>query len=37
VFGGPARLLFHGVRPVKAGSDPLFGPFRYNLTFRCAR
>jgi alkylated DNA repair protein (DNA oxidative demethylase) len=37
VFGGPARLLFHGVRPVKAGSDPFFGPFRYNLTFRCAR
>jgi alkylated DNA repair protein (DNA oxidative demethylase) len=37
VFGGPARLLFHGVRPVKAGSDPLFGPFRYNLTFRRAR
>jgi alkylated DNA repair protein (DNA oxidative demethylase) len=37
VFGGPARLLFHGVRPVKAASDPLFGPFRYNLTFRRAR
>jgi alkylated DNA repair protein (DNA oxidative demethylase) len=37
VFGGPARLLFHGVRPVKAGLDPLFGPFRYNLTFRRAR
>ena len=37
VFGGPARLLFHGVRPVKAGVDPLFGPFRYNLTFRRAR
>jgi alkylated DNA repair protein (DNA oxidative demethylase) len=37
VFGGPARLLFHGVRPVKAGTDTLFGPFRYNLTFRRAR
>jgi alkylated DNA repair protein (DNA oxidative demethylase) len=37
VFGGPARLLYHGVRPVKAGHDPLFGPFRYNLTFRRAR
>ena len=37
VFGGPSRLLFHGVRPVKAGDDPLFGPFRYNLTFRRAR
>ncbi|HTI02833.1 MAG TPA: DNA oxidative demethylase AlkB [Acidisoma sp.] len=37
VFGGPARLLFHGVRPVKPGADPVFGPFRYNLTFRRAR
>lgn len=37
VFGGPARLLFHGIRPVKPGQDPLFGPFRYNLTFRRAR
>jgi len=37
VFGGPARLLYHGIRPVKAGYDPLFGPFRYNLTFRRAR
>lgn len=37
VFGGPARLLYHGIRPVKPGQDPLFGPFRYNLTFRRAR
>jgi alkylated DNA repair protein (DNA oxidative demethylase) len=37
VFGGPARLLFHGVRPVKLGEDRLFGRFRYNLTFRRAR
>ncbi len=37
VFGGPARLLFHGIRPVRAGDDPLFGPFRYNLTLRRAR
>lgn len=37
VFGGPARLLFHGIRPMKAGRDPMFGPFRYNLTFRRAR
>ena len=37
VFGGPARLLFHGIRPVKPGDDPVFGPFRYNLTFRRAR
>lgn len=37
VFGGPARLLYHGIRPVKAGAHPLFGAFRYNLTFRRAR
>ncbi|GAB0115049.1 alpha-ketoglutarate-dependent dioxygenase AlkB [Acidisoma sp. C75] len=37
VFGGPARLLFHGIRPIRRGADPLFGPFRYNLTFRRAR
>jgi DNA oxidative demethylase len=36
VFGGPARLLFHGIRPVKPGTDPIFGPFRFNLTFRHA-
>lgn len=37
IFGGAARLLFHGLRPVKPGTDPLFGSFRYNLTFRRAR
>ncbi len=37
VFGGLARLLFHGIRPVKVGHDARFGPFRYNLTFRRAR
>jgi alkylated DNA repair protein (DNA oxidative demethylase) len=37
VFGGPARLFFHGIRPVKAEHDARFGPFRYNLTFRRAR
>ncbi len=37
VFGGPARLRYHGIRPVKPGDDPLFGSFRYNLTFRRAR
>jgi DNA oxidative demethylase len=36
VFGGPARLLFHGIRPIKVGQDARFGPFRYNLTFRRA-
>lgn len=37
VFGGPARLIYHGIRPVKPGHAPLFGAFRYNLTFRRAR
>jgi alkylated DNA repair protein (DNA oxidative demethylase) len=34
VWGGPSRMRFHGVLPLKPGSDPLTGPFRYNLTFR---
>lgn len=36
VFGGPARLLFHGVRPIPEGHHPTVGPFRINLTFRKA-
>jgi alkylated DNA repair protein (DNA oxidative demethylase) len=36
VWGGPARLRFHGVAPVEAGwHDPL-GACRINLTFRRA-
>ena len=34
VWGGPARLIYHGVAPVPSGSHPLTGPFRINLTFR---
>ena len=34
VWGGPARLIYHGVAPVRAGSHPLTGPYRINLTFR---
>ncbi len=34
VWGGPSRLAFHGVAPLPAGSHPLTGPYRYNLTFR---
>jgi alkylated DNA repair protein (DNA oxidative demethylase) len=34
VFGGPARLLFHGVAPVRPGVHPLLGARRINLTFR---
>ena len=34
VWGGPSRMRFHGVLPVKPGFHPLTGPYRYNLTFR---
>jgi alkylated DNA repair protein (DNA oxidative demethylase) len=37
VWGGPARLVYHAVRPVKPGQHPLTGELRYNLTFRHAR
>lgn len=37
VWGGPSRLRYHGVLTLKAGSHPLTGACRYNLTFRCAR
>jgi alkylated DNA repair protein (DNA oxidative demethylase) len=37
VWGGPSRLVYHAVRPIKAGVHPLTGSFRYNLTFRHAR
>jgi len=36
VWGGPARLAFHGVRELKPGTHPACGPFRFNLTFRRA-
>jgi len=35
VWGGPARLIYHGVAPIADGVHPLTGPFRINLTFRC--
>jgi DNA oxidative demethylase len=34
VWGGPSRMRFHGVKPLKPGHHPLTGPYRYNLTFR---
>jgi len=37
VWGGPARLRYHGVLPLKAGQHPLLGGHRFNLTFRKAR
>lgn len=36
VWGGPARLFFHGVDTLKGGDHPATGPIRYNLTFRRA-
>ncbi|WP_312241437.1 DNA oxidative demethylase AlkB [Pantoea sp.] len=37
VWGGPSRLRYHGILPLKAGVHPLAGAYRYNLTFRRAR
>ena len=37
VWGGPARMRYHGVLTLKAGEHPLTGGYRYNLTFRRAR
>ena len=36
VWGGPARLRYHGVMPLKPGHHPLVGDCRINLTFRKA-
>ena len=37
VWGGAARLVYHGVLPLKHGVHPLLGRRRLNLTFRDAR
>ena len=36
VWGGPARLRFHGVLPLPKACHPLTGSHRINLTFRKA-
>jgi DNA oxidative demethylase len=36
VWGGPARLRYHGVNPLKDGSHRLAGGYCFNLTFRKA-
>jgi alkylated DNA repair protein (DNA oxidative demethylase) len=36
VWGGPARLRYHGVLPLKDGLHPLTGSYRLNFTFRKA-
>ncbi|MET0516142.1 MAG: alpha-ketoglutarate-dependent dioxygenase AlkB, partial [Nitrospiraceae bacterium] len=37
VWGGPARLRYHGVMPLDEGHHQLVGRRRINLTFRQAR
>lgn len=37
VWGGPSRMVFHGVDSVEKGTHPATGACRYNLTFRKAR
>jgi DNA oxidative demethylase len=37
VWGGPARLIFHGVAPLADGEHALMGRQRINLTFRKVR
>lgn len=34
VFGGPARRMYHGIKRLAAGTHPLVGARRINLTFR---
>lgn len=34
VWGGAARLAYHGIAPLAPGEHPLTGRHRYNLTFR---
>lgn len=36
VWGGPSRLLYHGILTLKSGQHPLTGECRINLTFRKA-
>lgn len=34
IWGGPSRLNFHGIAPLKHGIHPLLGEKRYNITLR---
>jgi alkylated DNA repair protein (DNA oxidative demethylase) len=36
VWGGDARLKFHGILPLKASTHPATGNYRFNLTLRKA-
>jgi len=35
-WGGPSRMRYHGVLPLKDGTHPQLGKCRINLTFRKA-
>jgi alkylated DNA repair protein (DNA oxidative demethylase) len=37
VWGGPSRLRYHGVAPLKPAQHAFAGDARINLTLRCAR
>jgi alkylated DNA repair protein (DNA oxidative demethylase) len=37
VWGGPSRLVYHGVDPVERGVNPATEGVRLNMTFRKAR
>ena len=37
VWGGPSRLFYHGILPLKDGEHPQLGRNRFNLTFRKAK
>src|SRR5256885_1284278 len=37
VWGGPARLTFHGIDPLRESHHPMTGSTRFNLTCRRAR
>lgn len=34
VWGGPSRMVYHGINTLKAGDHPEVGSLRINLTFR---
>lgn len=36
VWGGPSRLFFHGIAPLRPGLHPATGALRYNITLRRA-
>jgi DNA oxidative demethylase len=36
VWGGDARLNYHGIIPLQPNNHAVLGPYRYNLTFRKA-